>query len=352
MRARFAGLAVLLLASAVRAQIVDDFEHGNKFLYVPVGGPPDNLVLDGQAAHDGLLGAHFISGSTPWLVRADATTSPGNTYTCFIQSTGALGRTYIGVSASAAGTWSMVAASNTSELLLQENAGFGFNDIAATPFSYQPNLWYQIELEWTENGDMTVRLWDEQHVNLLAETPTVLAVTTTPGGLALRGFDVGDAYVDTVSAGKTHITTYCTAKQNSLGCLPAISGAGAPRASASSDFVVSAAPVYNQKPGVLMYSVTGRQAVPFQGGILCVAPPIRRTIVMHSGGDHPVNKNCSGVWRIDMNAFAAGAIGGKPDPLLKVAGTFVHCQWWGRDPGFAPPNNTALSDGLQYAIGP
>jgi len=146
--------------------------------------------------------------------------------------------------------------------------------------------------------------------------------------------------------------TYCTAKVNSLGCLPAISSAGTPSASAACGFVVVGAPVYNQKAGMLLYSLTGRAALPFQGGILCVAPPLKRSPVLSSGGKHVVLKDCSGGWRIDMNAFASGTAGGHPDPMLGRPGTYVHCQWWGRDPGFPPPNATALTDALQYVVQP
>jgi hypothetical protein len=140
---------------------------------------------------------------------------------------------------------------------------------------------------------------------------------------------------------------YCTAKLNSLGCLPSIASSGTPSASAGFGFFVIASNVRNQKSGLLFYGVNGRSALPFQGGILCVKTPIKRTPAVQSGGS-PTGSNCTGVYALDFNAFAVGALGGNPLPALTVPGTLVDAQWWGRDPGFPPPNNTTLSNAIEF----
>jgi hypothetical protein len=147
-------------------------------------------------------------------------------------------------------------------------------------------------------------------------------------------------------------STYCTAKVNSLGCTPTIGSTGTPSATAPSGFVVTGSNVRNQKAGLLFYGINGPASTPFQGGTLCVQTPIRRTPVVNSGGTSLPTNDCTGVYSIDMNTFAQGGLGGTPSPALQVAGTNVNCQWWGRDPGFAAPNNTTLTDGLAYQVCP
>jgi hypothetical protein len=165
-------------------------------------------------------------------------------------------------------------------------------------------------------------------------------------------FPTFDYTFRTYGGGCATPVTYCVAKTNSLGCVPSISSTGIPSASSSSGFVVRGSNVRNQKAGLLFYGVTGRAAIPFQNGTLCVNPPIKRTPATNSNGSALPTNDCTGVYQIDMNCFAAGSCGGVPLAALTSAGTVVNCQWWGRDPGFAAPNNTTLTNGLEYIVCP
>jgi hypothetical protein len=180
----------------------------------------------------------------------------------------------------------------------------------------------------------------------LHEIDTFSGVETLVGNTGL-----GNGLLGLVDAdGCPATSTYCTAKINALGCSPTMSSTGTASATSGSGFVVKCTQVRNQKSGLLFYGVNGQSANPFQGGTLCVKSPIKRTAGQSSGGTPAPNNDCTGVWSIDMNAFALS--GGPPIPLaaLQVSGTTVDCQWWGRDPGYPAPNNTQLSNGLHYTI--
>ena len=91
--------------------------------------------------------------------------------------------------------------------------------------------------------------------------------------------------------------TYCTAKTNSLGCVPQIGSVGTPNASTStSGFTVRCTQVRNNKSGLLFYKVGGARAnVAFQCGTLCVGPGgIKRTPAQSAGGNPSPANDCSG----------------------------------------------------------
>jgi hypothetical protein len=177
----------------------------------------------------------------------------------------------------------------------------------------------------------------------------------TSTGTLLGSFPIGITSGNPVFIGISgcgDASAYCTAKVNSLGCLPAIDWTGGPSASLTSGFVVLGRNVRNNKNGLLFYGTTGPSALPFQGGTLCVKTPLKRTGSVNSGGTAAPANDCTGVYSLDMNTFAHSPGPPAPLPALSVPGTVVNCQWWGRDQGFAPPNNVTLTDGLQYTVCP
>ncbi len=133
---------------------------------------------------------------------------------------------------------------------------------------------------------------------------------------------------------------YCTAKVNSLGCLPEIGSTGRPSVSDPTPFTIEASQVLNNKPAVLFYGYSA-QAVPFQGGTLCIGPPVRRTAVQSTGGNPPP-LDCSGTLSFDFNALIQSGA----DPQL-AAGVLAYAQYWYRDA--QSPLPAGLTDALRFS---
>lgn len=133
---------------------------------------------------------------------------------------------------------------------------------------------------------------------------------------------------------------YCTAKTTSSGCTPAIGSSGVASATAPSGFRVSASQVEPDRVGILFYGSTGPEAAPFQGGLLCVRPPLRRTPPQSSGSAGP--PPCTGILTLDLNAAGICAEIG--------VGYRGWMQGWFQDP--ASPGATGLTDALEWTVCP
>jgi hypothetical protein len=143
--------------------------------------------------------------------------------------------------------------------------------------------------------------------------------------------------------------SYCTAKVNSCGSVPAIGSSGIPSAAAASGFVLTGSKARMAKAGLVLYTPNGPGSSPFQGGLLCVSSQgLRRgSTTASTGGSGPVT--CDAAFSMDWASFASGALGGSPQAYLKQVGTKINVQWWGRDTQAA---GSYLTNGLEYTVCP
>jgi hypothetical protein len=142
-----------------------------------------------------------------------------------------------------------------------------------------------------------------------------------------------------------NVQAYCTAKVNSLGCVPSLTHSGVPSASSGQSFTIASAGLLNQRNTLCFYGVTGKQALPLDGGWLCVEPPQQRMQVVSSGGTAQPANDCSGSFSIDFNALIASG----QDPAL-APGAFVSVQVQSRDP--QSQGGRSLTSALDFLVCP
>jgi hypothetical protein len=138
---------------------------------------------------------------------------------------------------------------------------------------------------------------------------------------------------------------YCTAQTNSLGCLPQIDWQGSPSASSTSGFQITASNVRNQTSGIFFYGTDGANAQPWNGGTLCVRPPLRRTPVQSTGGSAPPAVDCTGALGFDFNTWVSTDL----DPAL-FAGQHVFAQYLSRDS--SPTTQVNVTDAVEFYLTP
>jgi hypothetical protein len=160
----------------------------------------------------------------------------------------------------------------------------------------------------------------------------------------LRAVDNAGNYGTTLHFGPIYanansVSTYCTAKTNSLGCLPSIGSNGVQPSKSAGNFTVLCTNVISQKNGLCFWGHSSL-ATPFQGGTLCVGAPTVRTLNVSSGGSAGGN-DCSGVYTFvfDTAYMTANSI----DP-----GDTIFAQFWMRDPAVA--STTGLSNAIRFTV--
>ncbi len=209
------------------------------------------------------------------------------------------------------------------------------------------SLEYLVDTTSGESG--SALHWDQQGVTIGIHTHSGCDVAQTNGN---QGTAIEHAALQAALASPRGVCSrsgaavvYCTAKVNSQGCLPAISFSGVPSASGGAgSFTLAANLVLNNQLGRLVYGA-GPANTPFQGGTLCVGPPIVRAPGQMSGGNLPP-LDCSGNYAFDMGAWIASGI----DPRL-VSGSTVCAQFWSRDL-HAAIYPIGLTGAVQFTIGP
>lgn len=180
---------------------IETFEGGSGELSSYTFTGANNASVTTAARHDGTYGLQ-LGSTTEWMYRNDGIVhvQQGDTISVFVQAAGdPTGRAYFGFGSSATGTLSIVLAGNSGQLLLQNNAGYGYTDLASAPQAWLANHWYRLEISWQVGGTIVGRLFDSDGTSLL-NTVTATDNTITSGGLSFRGF--GPTYdFDTVQTG-------------------------------------------------------------------------------------------------------------------------------------------------------
>jgi hypothetical protein len=173
--------------------LIEGFESGvwPSGSWVPDFGTPG--IIGGAYAHNGSYGL----SDPEWAYRTDVSLGNGGDVLSAWVRPGS-GRAYLGFGASAGGCWSVVAAPNTSQLVIMQNAGFGYTDKAFVTQSWTAGHWYRLEVQFVSSKTVRANLYDSDGTTLL-NTLTYTGVTGLPGGVAMRSF--AGFSLDTITGG-------------------------------------------------------------------------------------------------------------------------------------------------------
>ncbi len=140
-------------------------------------------------------------------------------------------------------------------------------------------------------------------------------------------------------------SSYCAALPSTGGCLARCFASGDASLSSPTPLRIDLSSAANHKSAAFFYGL-GRASAPYLGGLLCVAPPLRRTPLVSTAGSLPPLSDCSGAASYDLEARIAAGV----DPAL-VVGAELFLQWFVRDPQ-APLGSASFSDALFLRLVP
>ena len=182
------------------ANLLEGFETTNSWYFTNINST--TAYRNSAAAHDGNYG--LVIGGSGWIYRTDSAVhnQAGDTLSVWVKfPTTANGRAYFGFGSSSSGTYSLVAAPNTNQLILMWNPYYSYYfNLAATTQTYQANHWYRMEVDWGMSGAIIGKLFDSNGTTLLSSVSTSNPGTgITFGGIAFRSTASNRAYFDTVT---------------------------------------------------------------------------------------------------------------------------------------------------------
>ena len=289
--------------------------------------------------------------STPdWAVRNNVMIAQTGD---FISPSEQLGDTFFGFNGNAAGDWVLM--SNTNDPNPARNEVLLWNGLVVAregdPVDVDGNGLFD-DGAFLGRGNTALACFQANDL-ALSDTNVLYFIASLNNGAgsdlgSIPSFGTPDALIRvqlTTPCGAT--LAYCTAGTTTNGCVPAMSGAGTPSASAASGFTLSAANIEGQKQGLFFYSVSGPAASPWGAGssFLCVKTPTQRMGSLTSGG---TLNACDGSFAQDWNAYRASNPLAEGQPFS--AGDVVWAQAWFRDPPASKTTN--LSDGLEFTLCP
>ena len=232
--------------------------------------------------------------------------------------------------------------------------------------SMENDVWVRVDgggwdKVYSNQGAASVNAWNWfSKFDLTPQAHTLALYTLTPGDHTIefsgrsKGFMIdrihihkqgnSDKFNESVfesPCGGNGPVLYCQGKASSSGCVAQMttSDLNAMPVSGANDYTITVEHAEGQRPGLLFSSISGQASIPFQGGTLCMNPPLVRGPVMFTGG---TPGSCNGTFSISM------ANNGATLPFGFDAGTGVRSavQAWIRDGQLPGGSGTTLSNAV------